>query len=82
MSNFTYYVPTLALGLRPRPKGLQGCGPQGSPGVTSHTPGNVTLTLPRQLPLWEMESQWIPETLESDFRGQNSLESLISLESS
>jgi hypothetical protein len=22
-------------------KGLQGCGPKGSPGVTSHTPGSV-----------------------------------------
>jgi len=32
-----------------------------------------TLTLPRQLPLWEMESQWTPETSESDFRGQNSM---------
>jgi hypothetical protein len=29
------------------------------------------LTLPRQLPLWEMESQWILEISESDFRGQN-----------
>jgi len=38
--------------------------------------GNVrewTLTLPRQLPPWEMESQWTPKTLESDFRGQNSM---------
>jgi hypothetical protein len=30
-----------------------------------------TLTLPRQLPLWEMESRWTPETSESDCRGQN-----------
>ncbi len=30
-----------------------------------------TLTLPRQLPLWEMESWWTLETSESDFRGQN-----------
>ncbi len=35
------FVATLALGLRPRQKGLQGCGPRGSPGVTSHTPGSV-----------------------------------------
>jgi hypothetical protein len=34
-----------------------------------------TLTLPRQLPLWEMESQWTPETAESDLRGQNSMAS-------
>jgi len=26
-----------------------------------------------QLPLWEMESRWSPETLESDFKGQNSM---------
>jgi hypothetical protein len=30
-----------------------------------------TLTLPRQLPLWEMESWWTLETSESNFRGQN-----------
>jgi hypothetical protein len=30
-----------------------------------------TLTLPRQLPLWEMESRWIPKTSESNCRGQN-----------
>jgi len=32
-----------------------------------------TLTLPRQLPLWEMESQWTPKTSESDYRGQTSM---------
>jgi hypothetical protein len=30
-----------------------------------------TLTLPRQLPLWEMESRWTPETSKSNCRGQN-----------
>jgi len=34
-------VATLALGSRPRQKGLQGCGPRGSPGVTSEIPGSV-----------------------------------------
>jgi hypothetical protein len=29
------------LGLATKAKGLQGCGPRGSPGVTSHTPGSV-----------------------------------------
>jgi hypothetical protein len=33
-----------------------------------------TLTLPRQLPLWEMESRWTPKTLESDCRGQTSMD--------
>jgi len=32
-----------------------------------------TLTLPRQLPLWEMESQWTLEISENDLRGQNSM---------
>jgi hypothetical protein len=32
-----------------------------------------TLTLPRQLPLWEMESRWTPETSKSELRGQNSM---------
>jgi len=32
-----------------------------------------TLTLPRQLSLWEMESGWTPKILESNFRGQNSM---------
>jgi len=31
------------------------------------------LTLPRQLPLWEMESQWTLKNSERDFRGQNSM---------
>ncbi len=33
-----------------------------------------TLTLPRQLPLWEMESRWTPKTSESNFRGQNPMD--------
>jgi len=32
-----------------------------------------TLTLPRQFPFKEMESQWSRKTSESDFRGQNSM---------
>jgi hypothetical protein len=32
-----------------------------------------TLTLPRQLSLWEMESQWTPETSKNDYKGQNSM---------
>jgi hypothetical protein len=46
---FNIYVATLALGSRPRQKGLQGCEPKRSPGIkarrspgiTSHTPKNV-----------------------------------------
>jgi hypothetical protein len=52
-------IVSLALGSRPRQKGLQGCrprgspgvkakrpqrcGPKGNPGVTSHTPGNIKM---------------------------------------
>jgi hypothetical protein len=32
-----------------------------------------TLTLPRQLPLWDMESQWTSKTSGSNFKGQNSM---------
>jgi hypothetical protein len=32
-----------------------------------------TLTLPRQLPLWEMESRWTPETSKSNSKGQTSM---------
>jgi hypothetical protein len=31
-----------------------------------------TFTLPRQLPLGELESWWTPEILENDYKGQNS----------
>jgi hypothetical protein len=30
-----------------------------------------TLTLPNELPFWELESQWISEYLEGNRRGQN-----------
>jgi len=36
-----------------------------------------TLTLPRQLPLWEMESLWTSKASKSDFRGQNSMAYVI-----
>ncbi len=39
-TNNSYHVATLALGSQPRQKGLQGCGPKGSLGVTSETPGS------------------------------------------
>jgi len=30
-----------------------------------------TITFPKELPLWELESQWTPECSESDCKGQN-----------
>jgi hypothetical protein len=69
-----------SIGLATKAKGLQGCGPRRSLGITSHTPGSVrkcegvwTLTLPTQLPFWEMEFRWTPKISKSDFRGQNSM---------
>jgi hypothetical protein len=50
------HVATLVLGSRPRQKGLQGCGPKGSLGVTSETPGSarecegVSLHTPKATP--------------------------------
>jgi hypothetical protein len=50
------HVATLALGSRPRQKGLQGCGPKGSLGVTLETSGSarecegVSLHTPKATP--------------------------------
>jgi len=81
-------VTTLALGSRPKQRGYKVAGqeePQESrqeeaqkshhilPGVLERV-REWTLTLPKQLSLWEMESQWTFETSESDFRGQNSMD--------
>jgi hypothetical protein len=33
-----------------------------------------TSTLPNELPLWELESQWTPKSSGGNFRGQNSLD--------
>jgi hypothetical protein len=33
-----------------------------------------TLTLPSELPLWELESLWIPKSLNNNYKGQNPLD--------
>jgi hypothetical protein len=59
-------VATLTLNLWPKQRGLQGCRPRGSLGVTPHAFGSVrkcegmNLHTPRQFSLWEMESRWTP----------------------
>jgi hypothetical protein len=64
---------------RAKAKALEGCGPRGSPGVTTYSRefkevrGSVregTLTLPRQLPFWEREYRWTLETSEGELKGQ------------
>jgi hypothetical protein len=72
-----------SFGFATKAKGLQGCGPRGSPGITSHTPRSVgkcegvNLHTPKATPSLgggvPMESQWSPKTSESGFRGQNSM---------
>jgi hypothetical protein len=53
---------------------------EGSLRVTFHVHESVgkcegiTFTFPRKLPLWELESRWTSEFLESDCRGQNSMD--------
>jgi len=71
------YVATLALGSRPR-QGLARLWAKREAREPCHMfPGvqesvrEWTLTLPRELPLWELESRWTPESLESDCKGQN-----------
>ncbi len=50
-------------------------------GIALHAPRSVgksvkewTLTLPREFPLWELESRWIPKFSASNYRGQNSMD--------
>jgi hypothetical protein len=66
------------LGFTTKARACKVAGQKGSSGVTSHAPRNVgecegTSTLPSELPLWELESQWTPEFLKNNCRGQNSL---------
>jgi hypothetical protein len=74
---FFAHVSTLALGSWPRQRACKDVS-QEDPGESHHILPRVlesvrewTLTLPRQLPLWEMESRWTPETSESNYRGSN-----------
>jgi len=61
-------------------KACEGAGQELSPGVTFHAPKGareckgMNPTLPNELPLWELESQWTPEFSEGNCRGQNSLD--------
>jgi hypothetical protein len=58
-------------------RGCKVASQEGDPRVTSLAPGSVksveewTLTLPNELPLWELESQMDSKFLERDYRGQN-----------
>jgi len=66
-----------SLGLATKANGLQGCEPRLNLRSRSHAPGvqksvrERTLTLPSELPCWELESRWTPKCSESDCKGQN-----------
>jgi len=70
----------LSIGLTTKARARKVTGQEGSLGVTSHAPGSAksvrewTLTLPSELPFWELEPQWIFEFSEGDCRGQNPLD--------
>jgi len=67
----------LNLGLTTKARACKGACQEGSPGVTFHAPWSVgecdgmSLTLPSELPLWELESWWIPKFSDNDCRYQN-----------
>jgi hypothetical protein len=61
-------------------RACKGAGQEGSLRVTFHAPsivgkceGEWTLTLPSELPFWELESWWTLKFLENDRKGQNPL---------
>jgi hypothetical protein len=49
-------------------KALEGCGPRGSPGVTTHSQEF------KELPFWERESRWTTETSKGELKGQISMD--------
>jgi hypothetical protein len=69
-NDFGYpHVVTLALGSWPRHKFVRGWAKRGTQEC-----GRVwdwTLTLPSELPCWELESWWTPKTSKSGCKGQN-----------
>ncbi len=73
-------VATLTLCSQPRQRVCKSAGQEGSLGVTFHAPKSAksvrewTFTLPKELPLWELESQWTPKSSKSDCRGQNPMD--------
>jgi hypothetical protein len=76
-------IATLTLGSRPRQGGCKGVGQERDPRVTSNTPGSAksvrvhTLTLPSELPCWELESRMESQIFRVQFQGSK----LISLKS-
>jgi hypothetical protein len=55
-----------SLGLATKAKACKGVGQEGCERMWGWK-----LTLPSELPFWELESRWTPELLESNCKGQN-----------
>jgi hypothetical protein len=72
---YTQCVATLALGSRPKQKGLQGCGPKGSLRVTSETPESarecegVSLHTPKATPTLGERVQVDSQNFKEPFEG-------------
>jgi len=68
------------LGLVTKARACKGASQECSLGVTFHDGKSVrecegmNPTFPNELPLWELESRWIPKFSKGDCRGQNSLD--------
>jgi hypothetical protein len=77
-------VATLALGSRPRQRLVKVRAKREAQESHFMFPGGQrsarewTHTLPKELPLWELESWWTSESLESNCRGQNSFDWIVS----
>jgi len=59
----THIVATLALGLRPRQRELQGCGPRGSPGVSQEEAWELS-----QEEAWELSQEEARESKQKEAR--------------
>ncbi len=70
-----YVCRNLSLGLATKIRGCKVVGQVGNLRVTSHAPGSAksvresTLTLPTELPWWELESQMDSQNFKEQFQG-------------
>jgi hypothetical protein len=70
----------LNLGLVTKVRACKGAGQERSWGVTFHTPGSakecegMNPRTPKELPLWELESRWTPESSQGNCRNQNPMD--------
>jgi len=70
------YCRNPSLGLATKARACKVVGQEGSLRVKENA-REWTLTLPKEPPLWELESKWTPECLESDYKGQNPIAQVL-----